>query len=168
MQVSSSGSVQSSLSAAQVKRSPDAVKSFDQVLSDQVTLSDGAQKASPAPGAPSSVLSSAEKDFFNALYEERVGRFGVSRGSLYRLQCRHSAESGRKKFFPEDPCPHQRGDIRQECLICKWFRHGSQSEQTGMIFRIRHTRSGHKNFRSSPFGELLFYAFPSTEASSAA
>ncbi len=105
MQVSSSGSVQSSLSAAQVKSSPDAVKSFDQVLSDQVTLSDGAQKASPAPGAPSSVLSSAEKDFFNALYEERVVGSGSPEEAYIGSSAATVLNQDEKSFFQKTLAP---------------------------------------------------------------
>ncbi len=72
MQVSSSSSVQSALKPLQVKRTPDTAKSFDQALADQVTLSDDAPKTVTNFGLPSSVLSSAEKDFFNNLYGERV------------------------------------------------------------------------------------------------
>lgn len=72
MQISSLNSVQSSLNVSQVKR-PETASAFGQVLTDQLSLSDGAQELGQgAEKAPSSTLSIEEKDFFNSLYGERI------------------------------------------------------------------------------------------------
>lgn len=105
MQISSSSSVQSHLSPVQVKRSQDTAKSFDQVLSDQVTLSEDASKNSQNSGTPSSVLSSAENDFFNNLYGERIVGSGKAEEAYIGASAATILNQDEKSFFQKTFAP---------------------------------------------------------------
>ena len=105
MQVSSSSAVQSALKPLQVKRTPDTAKSFDQVLADQVTLSEDAPKTVANSGAPSSVLSSAEKDFFNNLYGERVLDSGSPEEAYIGSSAATVLNQDEKSFFQKTFAP---------------------------------------------------------------
>ena len=105
MQVSSSSSVQSALKPLQVKRTPDTAKSFDQALADQVTLSDDAPKTVTNFGLPSSVLSSAEKDFFNNLYGELVLDSGSPEEAYIGSSAATVLNQDEKSFFQKSFAP---------------------------------------------------------------